>query len=275
MLFRSNKLLYLVALSIAIAATSALQAEEKVLYLGGSHSLGSFGESLDSELRQSRLNVTTVVDGGAGPYHWLKSYQSFPCENGYWEKSSTTERRVSSIRTVPKIESLIEAYSPDYVVIQTEWNLYATLRSPRRLKSENILEVKFLINQMCKAIKNSGAKAYWILPPHSHEVRHSLQLQEELITLMIDVIEEYEFAYFDSSNVTRYTANYPENDGVTLSEHQYQSWSNKVAENLLPYIGVKPVIKNPIEIAKPIMLSDPKRNSAPQLNPLSDETSEQ
>ena len=58
-----------------------VQAEKtRVLYLGDSLSMGAFGKTLDSGLRNQGMEVYTVVAGGASPYYWLKAYQPLPCD---------------------------------------------------------------------------------------------------------------------------------------------------------------------------------------------------
>lgn len=262
----------LLALSFGWVAKSSAE-EERVLYLGGSHSLGVYGYLIDGHLRDRGLEVVSIVDGEAGPYHWLKAYQSFSCVGGYWQKSSTSEKRINSERIVPKLETMIAQHNPDVVIVQTEWNLYATLRSPRRLKQENRLEVRFLIDEMCKVIKQAGAKAYFILPPHCHEKRYSAELQAELKTLMTAVIEDYDYEFFDSGKVTRYTEKYPETDGVSYSEKQYEEWASLTLRDLSSFIKTtQQASKSPIRPIKPLAVMEREQTAepVPQLDPESD-----
>src|SRR6056297_367073 len=175
----------------------------RVLYLGDSLSIGAFGQTLDQSMRASGFEVHTVVAGGASPYYWLKNYQPLPCTIGFWEKSPSSERRVGYVRAVPKLEDLLESHEPNVVVVQTGINLYATLRSKRRTKADNVAEVTSLIEQMCYSIAKSGAISYWVLPPHSHEQRYPKALQDELASIMRDVVHRYEGKVFESQRVTR------------------------------------------------------------------------
>lgn len=221
----------------------------KVLYLGDSLSMGAFGETLDTNLRERGADLVTVVAGGSSPYYWLKAYQSLPSTIGYWEKTPERERRMGQIRAVPKMEALIEEHQPEYVVIQTGVNLYATLRSRRRPKSENVAEVRSLIEQMCHSVAKAGAKAYWILPPNSHERRYSPKLQFELASIMIDSIEEYGGAIFKSSQHTTYTDPYPATDGVHYSKKDSTIWANKVSADLSVFIQTNTDRTAPVLVA--------------------------
>jgi len=210
---------------------TASSERPRVLYLGDSLSIGAFGQSFDTAMRSAGFQVHTVVAGGASPYYWLKNYQSLPCTIGFWEKSDENERRTGYVRAVPKMEDLIAATKPDVVVVQTGINLYATLRSKRRPREENVKEVKSLIDQMCRAISDGGARSYWVLPPHSHEERYAKDLQDELSALMREVAYRYDGTVFESAKVTRYTDPYPANDGIHYGPTEARQWAEKVSEH--------------------------------------------
>lgn len=223
-------LVTLVAL-ILFPEGKACSAESRVLYLGDSLSIGAFGQTFDSAMRSSGFKVHTVVAGGASPYYWLKSYQSLPCTIGFWEKSELSERRVGYVRAVPKLEDLMSQSKPNVVVVQTGINLYATLRSKRRPKEENVEEVRSLIDQMCYSIAEGGALSYWVLPPHSHEERYPRELQEELAGIMRGVVEKYEGIVFESQKVTRFTDPYPATDGIHYGPSAARGWAEKVSQH--------------------------------------------
>jgi hypothetical protein len=262
--------IFLIACSPAVGAANEAE-KPRVLYLGDSMSIGTFGQTLDTFLRSSGFDVYTVVAGGATPYYWLKNYQALPCTIGFWEKSSTTERRVGYVRSVPKLEDLLIASKPHVVVVQTGINLYATLRSKRRSKEENVGEVRSLIEQMCDSIARGGAVSYWVLPPHSHEERYSLELQEELADLMRGAVKKYEGAVFESQKVTHFVDPYPATDGIHYGPEEARGWAAKVSEDFNKFMEVAPK-EAPALIVKAI----PLQSSAPQkaINPLEVATGE-
>lgn len=228
---------------ISVACDEAVAVAEKkprILFLGDSMSIGAFGQTLDTSLRAAGFDVHTVVAGGASPYYWLKNYQALPCTIGFWEKSPSTERRVGYVRAVPKLEDLMEVAKPEVVVVQTGINLYATLRSKRRSKEENVMEVRSLIEQMCASIATGGAISYWVLPPHSHEERYSRELQDELGSLMRSTVEKYDGVVFDSQKVTRFVDPYPATDGIHYGPEEARGWAAKVSEHFNDFMKVAP-----------------------------------
>lgn len=236
----------------------------RILYLGDSLSIGAFGQTFDQSMRSAGFVVHTVVAGGASPYYWLRSHQSLPCTVGFWEKSPTTERRVGYVRSVPKLEDLLEEHEPGVVVIQTGINLYATLRSKRRTKAENVAEVNSLIEQMCYAVAKSGAISYWVLPPHSHEQRYPKELQDELCSIMREVVNRYEGKVFESQEVTRFNDPYPATDGIHYGPEDARGWAQKVSLHFKEFMKVTPVSSSSgIVRALPIQTRPPSPPSAP------------
>jgi len=246
--------------------SQAASSGAKVLYLGDSLSIGAFGKTFDHSMRTSGFDVHTVVAGGASPYYWLKSYESLPCTIGFWEKTPTSERRVGYVRAVPKLEDLLDIHKPKVVVVQTGINLYATLRSKRRAKSENVVEVQSLIEKMCYSIADSGAISYWVLPPHSHESRYPKTLQDELGSIMRGVVNRFEGEVFESQQVTRFEDPYPATDGIHYGPTEARGWAQKVSQHFNQFMQVdfKPVTKSQIVKALPVQ-TKPRSAAAPSL----------
>ncbi|MDF1657576.1 MAG: hypothetical protein P1U58_08180 [Verrucomicrobiales bacterium] len=233
----------------------------RILYLGDSLSIGAFGQTFDQSMRSSGFEVHTVVAGGASPYYWLKSYQSLPCTIGFWEKSPQSERRVGYVRAVPKLEDLLDSHGPSVVVVQTGINLYATLRSKRRTKAENISEVTSLIEQMCYSIAKSGAVSYWVLPPHSHEQRYPKSLQDELSSIMRNVVDRYEGKVFESQKVTRFDDPYPATDGIHYGPEDARGWAQKVSLDFNDFMKVSPLRSVPA-IVRALPIQTPQSSSS-------------
>ncbi|NNE93353.1 MAG: hypothetical protein HKN23_17045 [Verrucomicrobiales bacterium] len=231
-------------------------AADRVLYLGDSLSMGAFGKTIDQNMREAGLEVYTVVAGGASPYYWLKAYQPLPCTIGFWEKTPSSDRRLGYVRAVPKLEDLIAEHEPNVVIVQTGINLYATLRSRRRPKSDNINEVRSLIDQMCKSIAESGAKGYWVLPPHSHEKRYSASLQNELATIMRETVKEYNGAVFESQKCTKFTDPYPATDGIHYGPIEARQWASRVVSDFNVYMKINSSYASKVPLrATPIKVS--------------------
>lgn len=229
------------ALILAFFIVGSGRAEAKrVLYLGDSLSMGSFGKTLDTRLRESGHDVFTYVTGGATPYYWLSLYAPMKCTIGHWEKTPGYDRRVKVV-TVPKVETLLDRHKPEITIVQTGVNLYASLRSKRRSKQENVAEVSRLIENMCKTIRASGSTVYWITPPRSHPDRYPDQLQDEMASIMKRTAGRYGFV-FESGRVTRFTDPYPKTDGIHYGPTEAGAWARKVSAHLVPWSGANPPV---------------------------------
>lgn len=225
--------LLLVLLSIFIISAltpNVTQASQRVLFLGDSMSMGAFGIELDHEMREMGFEVYTFVAGGATPYYWLSRYQPISSSIGYWQKTPKEDVRKRYIKAVPKVEKLMEQHNPDVVVVQTGTNLYATLRSKRRTKEENIKELEALLEDMAKAVTKNGRKVYWITPPDAHPNRYPVELQEEMSGIMRRVVGKYG-AVFDSRKVTKFTDPYPKTDGIHYGPTEAKTWAQVVAND--------------------------------------------
>ncbi len=217
------------ALVVFVLSTGSLCAE-KILYLGDSLSMGSFGRTMDAQMREAGHEVFTYVTGGATPYYWLSIYGVQKTTIGHWEKTPERESRRKSA-TVPKVEKLLKKHWPEVVVVQTGVNLYAQLRSKQRSKKENIREVTMLVRNMGETIKASGAKCFWVTPPDSHVARYPRKLQDEMFQIMKLTASRYG-PVFNSQEVTTYTDPYPRTDGIHYGSRAANAWGGLVAEEV-------------------------------------------
>ena len=220
---------------IAFVLSAGSLCAEKILYLGDSLSMGSFGRTMDSQMRAAGNEVYTYVTGGATPYYWLGIYDVQKTTIGQWEKTPETEIRKKTA-TVPKIEDLLQKHWPDIVVVQTGVNLYAQLRSKQRSKKENIREVTMLVRNMGETIKAAGAKCFWITPPDSHVARYPRELQDEMFQIMKLAASRYG-PVFNSQEVTTYTDPYPRTDGIHYGSKEANAWGNLVAEEVTAWLS--------------------------------------
>ena len=204
----------------------------RVLFLGDSFSMGAFGKAFDQSLRNAGFEVYTSIAGGGTPYYWLKAYPSVSINIGYWERTPNTQRRLSSMGAVPKVETLMAKWNPDIVVVQTGTNLYSTLRSKKRSKEANVREVESLIGKMGRSVTRAGGRCYWITPPDAHPDRYPLELQQE----MLAIIRRAGGAYgrvFDSYAVTEFTEDYPPSDGIHLGPSDARRWGERAARDFV------------------------------------------
>tara|TARA_R110002096_G_scaffold4493_3_gene20762 strand:- start:11155 stop:12516 length:1362 start_codon:yes stop_codon:yes gene_type:complete len=275
---RSSAKLTLIAVLFLCSTTFTHAAKSKVLYLGDSLSMGAFGRTLDANMRSEKLEVYTYVAGGASPYYWLSRYEPISCSIGYWEKTPTLEKRVGYIRAVPKVETLLDSYKPDVVVVQTGVNLYATLRSKRREKKENVKLVETLIMDMCRAVHSKGAHSYWITPPESHPKRFSSDLQQELTTIMKRVVGGLGGKVFESAEVTQWTGNYPVgSDGIHYGPDQSIDWASKVTvdfRSFIDHLGEMPEPTVVMAATEPVKVAAASPQGKQPETPITTETEE-
>ncbi|MEM7144913.1 MAG: SGNH/GDSL hydrolase family protein [Verrucomicrobiota bacterium] len=248
--FGATRLLLLLALFVGACATtkqppepraaataartpSAEASKGRVLFLGDSFSIGAFGRTFDQSLRDAGYEVYTSIAGGGTPYYWLREYPPVSINISYWERTPNTERRLSSIAAVPKVETLMAKWKPDIVVVQSGTNLYAPLRSSRHSKEHNIQRVETLIAKMCRAITaGGGAQCYWITPPDASTEKYPRQLQEEMLRTIRRGVSGYG-RVFNSYAVTTYPQSQPSSDGIHLAPNEARNWANRAANDFL------------------------------------------
>jgi|694.fasta_scaffold130357_2 hypothetical protein len=221
-LFRCFAILCCLLPSLCPAASG-----RRILFLGDSLSLGSFGKTIDAELRAAGHSVTTVVTGGATPYYWLKEFKTVSSDIGFWMKTPQSERRVQVCKAVPKLEDLIATHKPEVVMVQTGTNLYANLRSKRQTPKERVRTVEYLYDRMGQVAAAGGCTLYLITPPDAHEQRYPRDLQNQMRGIMTKAGNRYG-RVFDSYKVTRYTDPYPKEDGIHYGPQQSEEWARKV-----------------------------------------------
>ncbi|MGK0187585.1 MAG: hypothetical protein ACI9R3_003373 [Verrucomicrobiales bacterium] len=206
----------------------------KVLFLGDSMSMGAFGTTLDQSMRDAGLEVYTFVTGGATPYYWLSDYQPISSTIGHWMRTPQAEKRRSMIKTVPKVETLIETYDPDIVIVQTGTNMYASLRSKRRSDAANNKEVAYVYEKMCERVTEGGRRCYWITPPSAHQDRYPVDLQNRMRKLMSDTVGSYG-RVFDSYAVTHFEDPFPQTDGIHYGPDDARNWAKVVAKDFIKF----------------------------------------
>ena len=221
-----------------------------VLFLGDSMSMGAFGLTLDSRLRDAGFEVHTYVAGGATPYYWLSQYQAISSDIGFWEKTPKLERRLKKIQEIPKVEDLLNHCDPDIVVVQTGTNLYSSLRSKRREESDNIKLVKNLCRDLAEAASKGGRRCYWIAPPESHPERFSFELQEQMSRIMESSTKPFA-RFFDSRKVTEFIDPYPETDGIHYGPTEAKAWAEVVVKDFIKYAGAEAVGRKALDPNEP------------------------
>ena len=219
--------------TLAPTPRSAGPSRGRVLFLGDSFSIGAFGRTFDQSLRDAGFQVYTSIAGGGTPYYWLREFPPVSIDIAYWERTPETERRLSSIRAVPKVETLMAKWHPDVVVVQAGTNLYSTLRSPQHSREFNIQKVESLVAKMSRAIATGGgAQCYWITPPDASTGQYPRELQEEMLRTIRRGVGTYG-RVFNSYAVTEFPGTASGSDGIHLGPAEASSWARSAAHDFL------------------------------------------
>ncbi len=124
----------------------------KVLEIGDSHSVGTFGHELDAKLRGSGAQVATYASAGATADTFVQGKST---RYGYWEKGADgSERTVGYGKTAatPPLEQLIAKEKPSVLVV----NLGANFRGSNP---------KSQVDKIGQIAKKHGIPVVWVGPP--------------------------------------------------------------------------------------------------------------
>jgi len=143
-----------------IAGTFPASAEETsarpVLFIGDSHSTGSFGKKMDELLRTlPRARVSTFASCGSSPSWWF-SGRATTC--GYYEHLATGESRslYPSNEPTPVLTTLLQELNPELVIVELGANLMGA----------SLDHAETTTRQMVDAIQAAGSRCIWVGPPH-------------------------------------------------------------------------------------------------------------
>ena len=212
----------------------------RILMIGDSLSVGSFGEVLQHHLegRYGRENVAAFASCGSSPENWLRDEPVFHTKCGYRERTPTTNvysdfhngRPPPPTRT-PKIESLLATYKPTIVIVQqgTNW-------MDRSLSDDQIRSI--LDRFISAAHRGAKRKIVWISPPDSSRFS---KVEARIYRLIVQAAPRND-PVIDSRRFTHYVAGKTGGDGVHYNRESGEAWAKSVivrVDELLP----KPVRK--------------------------------
>lgn len=208
------------------AELKAAGAPPVILFIGDSHSTGSFGMQQDTVLRSVKgFRVATYAICGSSPHNWFEGGKT---NCGYYFRDTEGREQRGWEMATPLIASLLTAHQPRYTVVQLGANMYG----------RPVEWVEKTSHEMAMTIVNAGSKCIWIGPP-----RARVQSEYEL-GQVFDALRAGVGPYcllFDSRNVTSYPAS--GGDGIhfnTLGEP-----GARIAENwaLSAFYAFNPLLK--------------------------------
>ena len=198
--------------------SSKTYSNELVVFIGDSHSVTTFGRTLDKNLRTlPNMDVKTYASCGAvGRYFWNGT--NTHCGYFFRNKNGDIKRGVKG--PTPKINEIFERKIPDYTIIQLSGN-YTGYRDEFILSD---------MKKMAKFVTEKGSECLWVGPADSRNRTRIPRLNR--------LIEESVASYckiFKSSEVTTY----PETDGDGIhysgveGRREATNWANYVFDAFL------------------------------------------
>lgn len=151
-----------VLVSLASAFAFATETKnERIVFIGDSHSVGEFGITLNSWLR-SRPSADFVffASGGSAPLQWRNGIFTSKCALKDDSSRPTPPKKACSTLLTPKLSTLLaspESYSRSTVLIALGTNMSGKAED----RANEIKWAKNLLND----VRTSGAQCAWIGPP--------------------------------------------------------------------------------------------------------------
>lgn len=139
---------------LVLLALPAHAAEERVLFIGDSHSVGSFGHDLDGLLRGWAPETATYASCGSSPFWWFDG-QATPC--GFFQRDLSGHATSGLKAPTPLLETLLADVKPTIIVVEQGANL---VNSPLDFIASDS-------RRMADAIAKASPKCLWLGPPHT------------------------------------------------------------------------------------------------------------
>jgi len=215
------------AMSVAFAGSDAPpSASRTILYIGDSHSVGSFGMQEDALLRRlGQFRVATYALCGSSVQTWLWGGMT---NCGYFFKDAQGKEQRGWEVEAPRMATLLKVHQPAHTVVQLGANMYG--HPPEWIEKT--------AHEMAMAIVNSGSKCIWIGPPQAR-IQPEPELEKVFAALQRSVGPYC--LLFDSRKFTTYPAT--GGDGIHFNslgetgQHMAEQWA------LSAFYAFSPVLK--------------------------------
>lgn len=170
----------------------------KVLEIGDSHTVGTFGHDLDSKLRSTGAQVATYASAGANPSDFVNGTGH---SYGYWEKGADGKEKNVNYGTKaapPNLETLIAREKPTMILV----NLGANFRGSSNPKAE--------VDKIGRIAKKHNIPLVWVGPPKTAQDNGNSASIQKFDKAMSEAVAPYG-KYIASSN---FTPKYSGGDGI-------------------------------------------------------------
>lgn len=197
----------------------------RVLMIGDSLSVASFGETLEQHLerRYGRENVAFFASCGSSPENWLSGEPVFYTKCGYRQRTPTSDiyrdfhngKPPSPVRT-PKLENLLANYKPTIVIVQLGTNWMDRSLSDDKIRS--------ILDQFMSTARRGGRRIVWITPPDSSRFSKT----QGRIQRLISQAKRSGVSLISSRRLTQYVPGKTGGDGVHYNRESGEAWARKV-----------------------------------------------
>lgn len=167
----------------------------RILMIGDSHSAGTFGFTLDHELRSAlpKAKVTFYAASSATPDYY---YYGTSSHGGFYQHPANAQASESNKENpdqpTPKLTALLAQSKATVTVVALSTNL---LRGSLDTARAQILRT-------IKTIRDSGSQCIWVGGPDERFVAHDVQ--DELYKILKSATDEGGCALIDSRRYTHY-----------------------------------------------------------------------
>lgn len=210
-----NALLFVCLALYALPSFASGRFYQNILYVGDSHSYGTFGTEMASFLESKSKRAVLYASCGASTSTWLGNKGNEKTVCGFWSKDGDKEIRSNKFKT-PRFRDLLEEIRPDLTVVQLGTNM-AVSNPKAALKS---------IEEMLTIIKSNGSKCLWIGPPDANSKIVSDANIKEINNLLLTLTKKYNCSYIESLKLTTYPSHVKE--GIHYPNNDSKEWARKV-----------------------------------------------
>lgn len=196
-------------------ARPLINPDARVLHIGDSHTVGTYGKEMDKMFRETGAKVRTYGSAGSSPTWWFNgttTHSGFYAKDDEGKVDSPADWRTP--HKTPKFSTLIQDYKPNVIVISLGANMLGA--------NGDYIEKE--VRKMAEVAKASGAKLVWVGPPDGRESKKPTSKQTQLYEHLQKAAREYG-TFIDSRPFTEYPAT--GGDGV----HYGGKEGTKIAKN--------------------------------------------
>lgn len=177
-------------LCLLMMVSSAWAKSPVVLFVGDSHSVGPFGQTLDKLLRTIPDSTVASYASCGSIAKWWYNQTSTPCGYFFHPENSPIEQGTKG--PTPLFSPILERVKPDLTIVELGAN-YANLPSDEFAVKD--------MRRLAKEIRDSGSECFWVTKPDARD-RSSIP---RILRLTAEAVADY-CTIFDSTKVTKYPA---------------------------------------------------------------------